>query len=92
MNILVDPFIPKLYDWLSSWWMAPGCCRHFGVTLQDTGPDVDGHEVLVIDDERGAPKVDQVVIPVGDGHAVGAPVGRAVEDERLGERETSAEV
>ena len=58
---------------------------HVRHTLQDTGLDVDGHEVPVNNDERDAPieKVDQVVIPVGDGHAVGTPVEREVEDERL---------
>ena len=62
---------------------------HVRHTLQDTGLDVDGHEVPVVDDEREVPKVDQVVLPVGDGHADGAPVEQAVEDKRLGERETN---
>ena len=54
---------------------------HARHTLQDTGLDVDGREVV---DE--VPKVDQV----GDaGHAVDAPVERVVEG---GEREPSAEV
>ena len=63
---------------------------HVRHTLQDTGLDVDGREVV---DE--VPKVDQV----GDaGHAVDAPVERAVEGEEreplgeVGEREPNAEV
>ena len=67
---------------------------HVRHTLQDTGLDVDGHEVPVSNDERDVPGeiIDQVVVPVGDGHAVDVPVGRTVEDESRGEPETNAEV
>ena len=64
---------------------------HVRHTLQDTGLDVDGREVV---DECEVQKVDQVG---GDGHAVGAAVQRAVEGEEreplenVGEHEPNAE-
>ena len=61
---------------------------HVRHTMQDTGLDVDGREVPVSNDDCDA-SGDQVVVPVGDGHAVDVPVERTVED---GERKTNAEV
>ena len=63
---------------------------HVRHTLQDTGPDVDGREVV---DECGEPKVDVC----GDGREVRAPVEQAIAGgERapldVGEREPSEEV
>ena len=60
--------------------MLRGHVTHVRHTLQDTGLDVDGHEVPVVDDEREAPTVGQVGLPVEDG-ADCAPVELAVEDE-----------